>query len=230
MVVVRDWFAGTWAVFLKDVRLELRTRYGLNALAMFVASSLFLTAVSFGQLGPEPRLAAALIWIVIVFAAAVGLGRAFVSEHERGTSLLLRLHLAPGAVYTGKLLFNVVLVGAMNLLALLGFLLILGLRVVAADLLGLTLVLGSIGLAGAMTLLSAIVARAGAGGPLLAVLAFPVLIPLLLSVARTTHRALLVGPGPNPWLASVDDLVALFAYAGAVITASALLFEYVWRD
>jgi heme exporter protein B len=225
-----DWLSGAWAVFRKDVRLELRTRYALNALGMFVASSLLLSAVAFGPVGLEARLAAALIWIVIVFAAAVGLGRAFVAEHERGTTLLLRLHVIPGSVYTGKLLFNIVLVGAMNLLAVVGFVLVLGLELQAPGLLAVTLVLGSLGLAGAMTLLSAIVARAGAGGPLLAVLAFPVLIPLLLSVVRATHRALAGGPSADVWMASVDDLVALFAYAGAVITASALLFEYVWGD
>ena len=61
-------------------------------------------------------------------------------------------------------------------------------------------------------------------------LAFPLLIPLLLTVVRLTQRALLLGDAAGPWAASLDDLVTLSAYAGVVITASVLLFDYVWND
>lgn len=225
-----DWLHATWAVFLKDLRLELRTRYALNALLMFVASSLLLVAFAVGPAAPGARVAAALVWVVIVFAAAVGLGRAFVAEAERGTVLLLQLHVRGSAVYAGKLLFNVLLVGVMNALAALGFVLVLGLEVHAAGLLALALGLGALGLAGATTLLSALIARAGAGGPLMAVLAFPLLVPLLLSAVRVTQRALAPSVPGGAWAASTDELVALAAYAGAVITASVLLFDYLWND
>ncbi len=225
-----DWLHGAWAVFQKDLRLELRTRYAVNALALFVLSSLLLVAFAVGTAEVGERVASALLWVVIVFAAAVGLGRAFVAEEERGTVLLLQLHLRGSMVYAGKLLFNVLLVGAMNALAAAGFVLVLGLEVEAPGLLAATLALGALGLAGATTLLSAIIARAAAGGPLLPVLAFPLLVPLLLTVVRVTQRALLLGAAAGPWAASLDDLVTLGAYAGVVITASVLLFDYVWND
>jgi heme exporter protein B len=224
------WLAGTWAVFMKDLRLEVRTRVGVNALALFVASSLLLVAFAVGTGEVSERVASALLWIVIVFAGAVGLGRAFVAEEERGTVLLLQLHVRPSAVYAGKLLFNVLLVGAMNVLAAVGFVVVLGLEVASVGLLAATLGLGALGLAGATTLLSALIARAASGGPLLPVLAFPLLIPLLLTVVRVTQRALLLGEAAGPWAASLDDLVTLGGYAGAVITASVLLFDFVWND
>jgi len=225
-----DWFAGAWAVFVKDLRLEVRTRYGVNALALFVASSLLLVAFAVGTGEVGERVASALLWIVIVFAAAVGLGRAFVAEEERGTVLLLQLNLRPSMVYAGKLLFNVLLVGAMNVLAAVGFVVVLGLEVESVGLLAATLGLGALGLAGATTLLSALIARAASQGPLLPVLAFPLLIPLLLTVIRITQRTLLLGASAGPWAASFDDLVTLAGYAGAVITASVLLFDFVWND
>ncbi len=225
-----DWLAGAWAVFLKDLRLELRTRYAVNALLLFVVSSLLLVAFAVGTGEVGERVASALLWVVIVFAGAVGLGRAFVAEEERGTVLLLHLHLRGSMVYAGKLLFNVVLVGAMNALAAVGFVLVLGLEVEAPALLAAALALGALGLAGATTLLSAIIARASAGGPLLPVLAFPLLIPLLLTVVRVTQRALLLGGSAGPWAASANDLVTLGAYAGVVVTASVLLFDHVWND
>ncbi|MEM1044069.1 MAG: heme exporter protein CcmB [Bacteroidota bacterium] len=224
------WLAGTWAVFVKDLRLELRTRYAVSALLLFVVSALLLVAFAIGTGEVGERVASALLWVVIVFAGAVGLGRAFVAEEERGTVLLLRLHTRPSMVYAGKLLFNVLLVGAMNALAAAGFVLVLGLEVEAVGLLVATLALGALGLAGATTLLSAIIARAASSGPLLPVLAFPLLIPLLLTVVRVTQRALLLGASAGPWAASAGDLVTLGAYAGVVITASVLLFDYVWND
>lgn len=225
-----DWLAGTWAVFTKDLRLELRTRYGVNALALFVASSLLLIAFAVGRGELPERIASALLWVVIVFAGAIGLDRAFVAEEERGTVLLLQLHLRPSMVYAGKLLYNVLLVGAMNVLAAVGFVLLLGLEVESVGLLAATLALGALGLAGATTLLSALIARAASSGPLLPVLAFPLLIPLLLTVIRVTQRALLLGASAGPWAASLDDLLTLAGYAGAVITASVLLFDYIWHD
>ncbi|MEP0546296.1 MAG: heme exporter protein CcmB [Rhodothermales bacterium] len=225
-----DWLHGAWAVFLKDLRLEVRTRYGVNALALFVASSLLLVAFSVGTGQVSERVASALLWIVIVFAAAVGLGRGFVAEEERGTVLLLQLHLRGSMVYAGKLLFNVLLVGGMNVLAAVGFVIVLGLEVESAGLLAATLGLGALGLAGATTLLSALIARASSQGPLLPVLAFPLLIPLLLTVIRVTQRTLLLGASAGPWAASLNDLITLGGYAGAVITASVLLFDFVWND
>jgi heme exporter protein B len=224
------WLHGAWAVFLKDLRLELRSRYAINALLMFVASSLLLVLFSVGQEPVSERVASALLWIVIVFAAAVGLGRAFVAEEERGTVLLLQLNLRGSMVYAGKLFFNLVLVLAMNLLAAAGFVVLLGVEIRSPGLMLAALVLGAIGLAGATTLLAAIIARTANRGPLLAVLSFPLLVPLLLSVITITRRSILMDAAAGPWAASVDELAALFGYGGAVITASVLLFDYVWKD
>jgi heme exporter protein B len=226
--------AAAWAVFQKDLQMELRRRYALNALAMFVAASLLLVVFALEGEPVSARVSAALLWIVLVFAASVGLGRAFVMEEEAGTVLLLQLHVPPGAVYTGKLVYNALLTVGLNGAAAAGFLLVTGRPVTTPLLLLATLVLGAIGLAGATTLLAAIIARTAGGGPLLAVLAFPVLVPLLFSVVRLTQRATREpvpgAPMLDPWNAAMPDLTALVGYAGLVITASALLFEYVWRD
>ncbi len=222
-----SWLHGAWAVLLKDARLELRTRFALNALGLFVAASLFLLRCALGDAAVRPDAAAALLWIVIVFAATVGLGRAFVVEEERGTVLLLQLSLRPSAVYLGKLLFNVGLTLALCAAAALLFLLLLHPPLRAPGLFALTLTLGAVGLAGATTLLSAIIARTASSGPLLAVLAFPVLIPLLFAVVRLTRLAFESGAA---WAEGQADLLSLLGYGGLTITASLLLFDYAWRD
>lgn len=222
-----EWMAGAWAVFEKDLKLELRTRYAVNTLLLFVAGAALIVAFAMGRETISPQLQSALLWVVILFAASIGLGRAFVSEEEQHTALLLRIHAAPSMVYAGKLLYNLLLTLGLNLAALGLYLVLLRVDVVHADLLIASLVLGALGLAGATTLLAAIIARASNRGPLLPVLLFPILVPHLVSVVHATRHAFEGGFG---WAAALQDVVTLVAFAGATISASVLLFDHVWMD
>ncbi len=225
---MKTWLRGFWAIFEKDIKLELRARYAINMLLLFALGALVVMAFAVGPTPLSARVQAALLWTVLLFAAAVGLGRAFISEEERGTILLLQLNLRPGAVYAGKLLVNFVLLLALNIVAVGAFAVLLRVQVAWPGLLALTLLLGSVGLAGATTLLSALIARAAGGrGALLPVLLFPVLVPLLLSAVEATRSALLVAEG---WATAADELLTLTGFGGAVITAAILLFDYIWLD
>lgn len=221
-----DWLAGTWAVFRKDLRIELRTRYAVNALLLFVLGALLLVLFAVGPQPLSARVQAALLWIVMLFAASIGLGRSFVAEQEGGTTLLLRLNTRPSMVFAGKLLFNLLLVGGLTLLATLTFLLLLDITVRTPGLLAAVLSLGGVGLAVATTLLAALVARAARQGPLLPVLLLPLLVPLLVSGTSATRKAI-VG---EPWLQAQDELLTLFGFAGATLSAAVVLFDYVWED
>ena len=221
------WLAGTLSVVANDARLELRTRVALSGLGLFVAASLMLVRIAV-QGAPTVPVAAALLWVVVVFAAAVGLGRAFVAEEERGTSLLLQLHLQPSQVFAGKLAFNVALMVAVVALAAGGFRVLVPVPLGAPGVWVAGLALGAVGIAGATTLLSALVARARAAGPLLPVLAFPLLVPVLVPAVALTELASSGAPGA--WEAAAGDLTLMASYAGLLVSASFLLFDYVWRD
>lgn len=225
-MTARRWLAGTWAIFEKDLRLEMRTRYAFNALLMFVLSTLLLILFSMGQRPLAPQIQSALLWIVVLFSAAVGLGRAFVSEEEGGTVILLQVNATGTVVYTGKLLFNFALILVLNAVAFLIFMLMLGIRVEMPMLLITTLLLGAIGLAGSTTLMAAIIARTSNRTTLLPVLLFPVLVPLLLASVGAT-RAAITGEG---WASASDEVLTLAGYAGVAVTAAILLFDYVWHD
>lgn len=111
---MKDWIQSATAIFQKDLILEFRSRYSINALLLFVLASVFLLSLAVGPGGLSIEVTSALLWIVILFAAVIGLGRAFVSEEERGTVLLLQLNATPGAIYAGKLFFNLALSLAMH--------------------------------------------------------------------------------------------------------------------
>lgn len=221
-----DWFSGAWAVFRKDARIELRSRYAVNALLMFVLAALLLVLFAIGQQPVSERVQSALLWIVILFSASIGLGRSFVAEEEGGTVLLLQLNTRASMVFAGKLLFNLVLVSGMTLVAVVPYLVMLSVPVRAPGLFATTLALGALGLSGATTLLSALIARAARRGPLLPVLLLPLLVPLLVSVVSATRKSIL----GLRWVDAQDELLTLVGFAGSTITAATLLFDYVWTD
>jgi heme exporter protein B len=221
-----DWLAGAWAVFRKDLRIELRSRYAVNSLLLFALGALLLVTFAIGPQPVSARVRSALLWIVLLFAASIGLGRSFVAEYEGGTALLLHLHTRAGMVFAGKLLFNLCLVTLLTITATAVFMLLIGMSVGSPGLFVSTLALGALGLTSATTLLSALVARASRSGPLLPVLLLPLLVPLLVSGAGATRKALM----GQAWVTAQDELLTLVGFAGATLSAAVVLFDYVWAE
>lgn len=215
------------AVIIKDLHSEIRTRYGITALLLFVVTTVALVVLSAADEPMAPPIVSAIIWVLMCFTAMTGLGRGFVSEEERGTSLFLRLNSTPLAVYTGKLIMNMIMAVVTNLLGVgLLFWFVTNVGVGSWMLLLVTVVVGSIGLATVLTIISALVAKTGSRSPLLPVLSFPILVPLLMLGTRTTLFAL-AGMGTSDML---GNLQLILAYTGLVLVASVLLFEIIWSD
>ena len=216
-----------WAVCEKDVSQELRRRVAVLSVFFFAATALALVSYAIGPFGlPEedrPALQAALLWIVLFFAAATGLPRAFVREEETGTALALRKTLPASLVLAGKTLFNVLLFDAIAAVTIPGFAILLDWRVAAPGALAATVLLGGLGLAIVSTFLSAVVSAAGQRSVLFVLIAFPLLLPLLLVSISATLEAT---RGGTPWTA----LRVLVAYDGAAAGAAYMLVEAVWEE
>ena len=218
---------GALVVLGKDLRLEWRTRVAVNALLTFVLSAIFLIVYAVGNGELDDRTVSALIWTVVTFSAAVGMSRSFVIEEEQQTATLLRLHASPGSVYAGKLIFNFGILLVVNALAFAAFVFMLNLRLGTPLLAWTAIVLGALALAGATTLLSAIVSKTRGGAAVLPILLFPLLLPLLGAAVRATTFAFGID---GTWSEAQDDLITLVAFAGVTISASLLLFDQVWND
>lgn len=218
--------AKSFAVFVKDLRLELRTKYALNAIMMFGITTLAVVSFSLGQSGLPPKLLAALFWIIMFFSAVSGLAQVFIREEESGTALALKLSAHPDAVYWGKLVFNFFLLGLMTVIITPMFFIFTDAPVDNLYLFSLILILGVLGLCAATTLVAAIIARASVKGALFAVLSFPILMPLLMVLVRATEKAFM-GSGFDQ---ISTELQFLTAFAVVMVTSSVLLFRFVWLD
>jgi heme exporter protein B len=75
-------------------------------------------------------------------------------------------------------------------------------------------------------MISAIASKAGNNGTLMAILSFPVIIPLLMLVIKLSKNAM---DGLDRSV-SLKEIGVLFAINAIVIVISLLLFPYLWRD
>jgi heme exporter protein B len=230
------WLREAIAVFLKECHTEWRTRVAVSGVGLFLLGGITLIGLAFqGRKvnSEEFDIPAALLWLLLLFTAATGLGRGFVQEAERGTALALRLHARASAVWVGKFAFNAALLLALSVLETPLLLGALGVSTGKANFgaLGCVLGLGSIGVAAVFTTTSALVAQSSSrGGALLAALSFPVLVPALFTGVGGTKAALGVSFTMTAWNAAAGYITLLGSYAAVAITVSLLLFDYVWND
>jgi heme exporter protein B len=215
------------AVVSKDIRSELRTRYAMNALMMFVVISVATILFALREDEVSTDVLSGMFWVVVFFTAMSGLSRIFVSEEERGTTMTLQLVASPSVVYFGKLIFNCGLTLILSTAVTLLYVTVFPTFTIGSwAIFTMTIFLGSLGFAAAATILAAIIAKANTKGTLYPVLSFPILIPLLMTVMKSTARAL----DGEIISAALGEFQILASYVMIMIAGSYLLFDFVWKE
>lgn len=217
----------SYSLFRKDWQSELRTRYAINALAMFILITVSVILFSIGNEKITEYLTGGLLWVVIFFSAMSGLSRAFVSEEERGTTMTLHLIASPSTVFSGKLIFNLFLVFLMNLVITFLFLILFESFIIKNVLLFcISFILGNIGIAISSTIIAAIISKASAKGTLYPVLSFPILLPLILILLELTKFSM----DGNSVDSSLVEIFVLVCYDVIMLTAAFMLFDFIWKE
>ena len=213
------------AILWKDLVTEWRSRDRVVAMAVF--SFLVVVILHFALPARDAeearRLAPGLLWVAYIFAALLGLNRAFALELEN--EALAGLALAPadrGWVFLGKAAANFVILGAVQAITAAVFALAFDVDLASiAPSLVLVVALGSLGICAVGTLLGAVSVRTRYREVMLPLLLLPLLVPVLLSAVDAT--AGLLETGTLRWrpiqLLLVTDLVFLIV--------SFMSFEYV---
>lgn len=214
------------AVAAKDLRLYARDARFVATLLLFSASLVLILSVAFGPIFRDPaREASATLWAALFFAGVLGLTRSLDFESESGGGDAMRLTGAdPYAIYLGKTVANVLVLGGVFLLVLpiasvffdVGNLRVLpGVLGVAA--------LGVVGYAAWGTLFAALARGLKARELLLSVLLFPSLVPLWIGAVKVTNSLWAEGTaGPvQDWLKvmAVSDVLGL--------ALAAFLYEWI---
>lgn len=215
------------AVFLKDVKSEFRTRYAVSSQALFVLTAIATLSYATRAEPLGANLSAGLLWTAFFFGASTSLSKVFVGEEERSTSLALKIYSDSTSVFFGKLLYNIVLCLLFNALTIFLFQIFVdGAEIKSPGVFAAAYFFGSVGLAGASTIISAIISKANSKNALFPVLSFPLILPLVMSGIGATAAAY-EGAGISD---AAADLNISGAYCVVVVTASYLLFDFVWKD
>jgi heme exporter protein B len=208
----------------KDLLLELRGRQVFST--TFTFALLVLVVFNFAldvRADLAPVLAPGVLWVAIVFAGMLSIGRSFAREVDRATIDALRVSpVDRSAILLGKLFGNLIVMTAVELITVPAFVLLFNLNPRWPELI-VTVVLGTIGYVTVSTLFAAIAVQSRAREVVLPILSLPVLVPVVIGSSKATAQAL--GPTPIddfPWL----TLIAVFDVIFLAIAVA--IFDYVF--
>ncbi len=220
-----SWIRSTYTILMKDLRIELRTRFAFNMVLAFVAASMLLVLFTLraDQLEPGPK--SGLVWIIILFAALSALSRSFISETDKKTFDLLRIYANGTNVYSGKLIYNYLFTLLINLTTFAGYIFLMNLSIQSWTAFLIMLLVGTAGLSGVATMTAAVVSQADRKGAIFSVLSIPLFMPLVLLLADISKTAFVDGGA-----ASLNNITALVGFAGVTITSGILLFDFIWEE
>jgi heme exporter protein B len=213
----------------KDALAELRGKHATTSTLFFAAVVLLLFGFA---LGPDTRrlqeAAPGLLWLAIVFAGLLAVGRLHVVETDDGALEQLALYpIDRRAIYAGKAIS-----GLAAMLVLGGVLLVAVAILYGIDLAGawpalvLTLVLGCIGFAAVGTFYAGVTVRMRAREVMLPLLMLPVIAPLLLAAVKATAAAL----GGDPFGELSAWLQLLAGYDIIMIIAAAATYGFLLEE
>ncbi|WP_262905400.1 heme exporter protein CcmB [Hymenobacter nitidus] len=216
-----------WYLIQKDFRLEWRQRAALSGMLLYVGSTVFVCYLSFALRGGELPVPAwnALFWIILLFTAVNAVAKGFLQESQ-GRLLYYYTLVQPQAVIMAKIVYNALLLLGLALAGFGLYAVVLGNPVQNMPLFLANVVLGAVGFASTLTLVSGIAAKATNSSTLMAVLGFPLMVPMLLLLIKVSKNAL----DGLEFDASRSSLLTLVALNLIVSAVSYLLFPFLWRS
>lgn len=211
----------------KDLVLEWRQKYALNGMLLYVGSVVFICYLSFGM---RPNILVApvwnaMLWIILLFVSVNAIAKSFMQEN-RGRLLYFYSIVSPQGIILAKIIYNTLLMLLLAIICFVFYGFVLGNPVEDVPMFLLSILLGAVGFSTSLTMISSIASKAANSSTLMAILSFPVIVPMLLMLIKMSKNAL---DGLDR-SASLDELLTLLAINMIVITVSYILFPYLWRS
>lgn len=207
----------------KEILLEWRQRYALGGILLYVVSTVFIVFLSTMDIGAQ--IWNILFWIIVLFASVNAVVKSFVQENSNRQLYYYTLA-NPTAIICSKILYNI---GLLFLLVTLSY---GALSVVAENPVRQTgmfwaaLFLGSVGFSITFTFISAIASKADNSATLMAILSFPLVIPILGTLMKISRNAL----GLEQDTSIGQDFLTLVAIDFILFGLALILFPFLWKD
>jgi heme exporter protein B len=218
------------SLFKKDLLIEFRNRYVVGGILLYVVSSVMVIyfALNYNESIKQlsPVIWGILFWLIILFSSINAIANGFFREPE-GRSYYYYYLTSPQAIILSKLLYNFIFTLLLISLAFIVFTAMIGSPVTNLPLFLMTAILGGTGYSFLFTLMGAIASRAGNNATLVAVLGFPIIIPLLIFITKLTAASI----GETEFTGeAIKNMILLGAFDMMQLMLAYVLFPYIWRD
>lgn len=218
-----NWLKETIVLLRKEILLEWRMKYALSGILLYVFSTIFIVYTAFIRL--QPNVWNTLFWIIVLFASVNAIVKSFVQENS-ARQLYYYSIANPIAILLSKIIYNAVL------LLLLSVLCWIGLSIVAVNPVKDTgqfvgaIFLASVGFSITFTFVSAISAKADNSATLMAVMSFPLVIPILMTLIKISANALRLLNDTSVY----KDVLMLVGIDLLLLGLALVLYPFLWKD
>jgi heme exporter protein B len=212
-----------YKLVLKEIRLEWRQKTALGTIFIYVLGTSFLIYLIFQGNITIPTWIA-IFWIIALFTTVNAVSISFIKDANE-KFYYLRSVVTPLEIIFSKIIYNALLITVLALVIYAVMILFFNENIEDKVLFLLTIILGSVGFSNLFTLLSAITARTQ-NFVLLAILGFPIILPLLLLIVKMSELSNFAIQQKDIYL----TLAAIGLLDVITVVLSVVLFPYIWRD
>lgn len=208
----------------KDLRIEARSRQTIGLVVVLGLLIIVVLGLGLGATNAAGFGATAVLWVAYLFSGVLCFEKTMaVERHDGALAGLLMAPVDRGVIYLGKLVSNLVLMFAVAAVVTPAGILFFSFDLSAnPGAFVLIMALSIVGFASVGTLFSAMISSTRLQGGLLAMMIFPVSLPLVIASTQLLLHAFRDGEAP-----SAGGIGVLLAFDAIFLTASWMMFEWV---
>jgi len=230
---MKEFLAAVWAVVWKDLRIEGRTRQTISIMVMFSLATIIMFNFAMGMavnvnLTAGRNVSPALLWVVTLLAAILGLNRSLALDRENQVfDAILIAPIPRAALYAGKVVSITIFTLALDAILIVLFTVFFN-QPFYLPMVILVLALGTLGYIAAGVLITSMTIQSRTREVLLPVLLLPISLPLVLpaAMATTTYIAS-AALGEASWALVRSPVLLVIIYDLMMLGAGFLTYHFV---
>lgn len=209
-----------------EFKLEFKQKQFVSSIVMYIVSTIFVCYLTFTKI-EDGTIWNGLFWIVILFSLTNAISKSFLNENS-SKQLFLYTLINPKALILGKIIYNLCLTIGLVFISFVFFSMLIETNNEALNmpLFLVSCLFGGMSISTTLTMVSAIAAKTNNNIGILAILAFPIIMPSVLMATRLSSIAMQGGG----WSQATDLLVLLGTINVMIIALAFLLFPYLWKQ
>ena len=207
----------------KDFLIDWRQQNPISGILLYLASTIFTSYMAFkGFLSVDVW--NALFWIIILFTSMTAVAKSFIQEERRAMYYFFLMK--PSDIVSSKLIYSFIYLLVIAFLSLSIFSVLFGNPITNVLLFISNLILGCLGLSSAFTMISAISFKTSNRSVMMAVLGFPIIIPVLILSINNSSKIL----DGNIWMQIQGNMLTLISVDVLIIALTFILFPFIWKS